>query len=232
MTENKTNNEVVVKEETQPEVTSKNYAVALFKELLDDFKTVNQEFDMDFVYLTKWLSIDGKGNLVEKSNDEVIHSYGDKIEVLIAKGEQKFSLWGEEDSPEDGELIVAENTREEAIEVFNSWIENNPHCAQRYNVDMIQSRYIAYVIPVESLKDDMPKIYALGLAPTAKMAYGEWAVNLFSGAYKSKGMPKRTAISDVVVEISTISKTNKDKKSYVSLVFKPVEMFDVAKYRN
>ena len=206
------------------------YVTALFKKMQDEFLAVNADLDMDFVYMTTWLSIDSKGNFVEKSGDDVIENYKDEIDVVIAKGEQKFSLWGHEDSPEDGQLIVAEDTREEAEEVFKEWLELNPQAAERYDVSHIQSRYIAYIVPVASLTDETPKIYTLGMAPTSKMAYGQWGFNLFKGSYKAKGIPKGSGINQVVTKITTVSKTNKQKQNYIALQFDAVELFKPEKY--
>jgi len=220
-------------EATSTEVATqetKAYVAALFQQMQEDFLAVNADMDMDFVYMTTWLSIDSKGNFVEKSGDEVIENYKDVIDVVIAKGEQKFSLWGHEDSPEDGQLIVAEDSRERAVEVFKEWLELNPQAAERYSEEDIQSRYIAYVVPVGSLKEDTPKIYTLGMAPTSKMSYGQWGFNLYKGAFKAKGIEKGTGINQVVTRITTVSKTNKQKQNYIALQFDAVEMFKPEKY--
>lgn len=223
----KEENAVIKKEETK----AMAYVSNLFVELQKEFLEANAGLDLDFVYMTAWLSIDGKGNFVEKNGDTIVKQYKDVIDVVIAKGEQKFSLWGKEKSPEDGELIVAEDTREAAEEMFMQWAENNPEAAKRYDVNDIQSRYIAYVVPVETLKDD-PKIYTMGFAPTSKMSYGQWAFKVFKGAFADKGIPKNTGINKIVTRIMTESRTNSQKQSYTSLSFEAVEMFNPEKHLN
>jgi len=198
----------------------------------EGFLKANEGLDLDFVYFTKWLSIDSKGNFVEKNGNEVVHSFGDSIDVLIARDEQKFSLWGEEDSDEDGELIVAENTREEAEKRFLLWLENNPTAKERYSINSIQSRYIAFVVPIKSLsKGQDVTLYTLGMAPTSKMAYGQWAYAIYSGnpTEIAKGIPAGTGVNRVVVRITTVAKVNKFKQNYLALEFATVEMFDPSK---
>ncbi len=65
-------------------------------------------------------------------------------------------LWGLEESPEAGQLIVAERTKEEAEIVLNQWLAENPQAQERYELDAIQLRYMASVVPVSTLR---PKLY-------------------------------------------------------------------------
>jgi len=210
--------------------TTQAYVSNLFEKIQTEFLEVNAGMDLDFVYMTTWLQIDAKGNFVEKNSDEVVKNYGDNLDVVIAKGEQKFSLWGKEKSPEDGQLIVAENTLEDAEAVFESWLELNPLAQERYSVSDIQSRYLAYIVPVESLTEEVPKIYTLGMAPTSKMAFGQWSFNVFKGSYTAKGIKKNTGINNIVTKLKTVSKVNKQKENYIAIQFEAVEMFKPEKF--
>lgn len=225
-------NSLIQKEETPIALNSENqsYVTKILENLHRSFVEANPDLDMDFVYMTKWLSIDSKGNFVEKSGDDIVKNFKDSIDGIIVKGEQKYSLWGKEGSAEDGSLIVAEDTLEKAQEMLSMWLERNPQAIERYNLDSIESRYIAYIIPCENLKDDLPKIYTLGLSPTSKITYGQWAYDVFGGAFKAKGIPKNTGVSQVVTRLSTVSKVNKQKQNYTGVQFEAIEMFRPEKF--
>jgi hypothetical protein len=210
----------------QEVVKASSYVPQLVLKLKQDFEKANEGMGLDFVRMSTWLTFNSKGQFVEKDNEDV--NYGDNVDVVIAQGEERFSLWGKEGTEEGGEMIVSAKTREEAETLFNDWIDANPSKGDSYSVTDIQSRYIAYVVPVISLSEDTPKIYIMGFSPTTKIAYGTWAFNVFNG--KFKGIPKNTPINTVVTKITTVSKTNKDKKNYIVLDFKAVELFSPDKY--
>ena len=88
------------------------YIAALLEGVMDEFKAVNEGLDMDFVYMGTWLVTNKKGNFVERDDDTV--NYGDHIDVIVGRGEKRWSLWGKENSPENGQLIVACQDKAEA----------------------------------------------------------------------------------------------------------------------
>lgn len=50
---------------------------------------------------------------MDKDDDSI--KYKDHIDVIIGKGEKRWSLWGLQNSPEDGQLIVACREKEDAV---------------------------------------------------------------------------------------------------------------------
>lgn len=225
-----TKREVAKPNESVPSKTEA-FVATLVNSKRAGFLAANAGLDLDFVYFTKWLSINSKGQFVEKVGEGTGQVFGDEIDVIIAKGEQKFSLWGKEDSPEDGELIVAENTREEAERRLEMWLEENPNAAERYSLNDIQSRYIAYVCPIKTLTKEDADLFTIGFSPTSKMAFGQWAFSIYNGnpAEIAKGIPAGTSVNRVVVRIKTEAKVNKQKQNYIVLAFESIELFDPSK---
>lgn len=121
---------------------------------------------------------------MDKDDDSI--KYKDHIDVIIGKGEKRWSLWGLQNSPEDGQLIVACREKEDAVQQLTAWLQENPEAAERYSVEDLELRYMASVVPVDALSeaDGIPKIYIMSFAPTATIAYGKYAMNVFRGAYK------------------------------------------------
>ncbi len=220
--------DVAVANSTAVAKTGQAFITAMFEKMRDDFLKANDGLGLDFVHLTSWLSINAKGQFVDKDNADL--NYGDCLDVVIASGEERYSLWGKDGTPEKGELIVSELTREKAYEVFDAWIESNPKAADTYSRDDIQSRYIAFVVPVASLATDAPKVYILGMAPTTKIAYGQWAYSIYCGKEAAAGIPKGTGVNRVITRLKTVDKQNKDKENYIAIEFKAVEMFDEKKH--
>ena len=195
----------------------------LFAKIKEEFLEVNAGMDLDFVYLGSWLVVNGKGQFVD-SDDESIN-YGDEIEVVVAQGNQKFMVWGKEKTPEANTVLVAEDTKEKAVEMLNSLLEARPEL-EGYDEDSIQSKYLAYIIPVESLKEEVPKVYLLSMPSTAKIKYGKYAFDrLFKGGYKAIGIPAKTAVSKVITKIVTKEQKNNDNQKYTTFEFDAVGMF-------
>lgn len=203
------------------EVATISFSPAKFAQVKEDFVKANSNLGLDFVYIGQWLVINKKGQFIERDAPEV--NYGDKMEVIIGAGEERFTLWGKENSAEQGTLLIAEKNEMEAHKKFDELVNSGAIDGTEYAYEDIQSRYVAQVIPVESMKDESPKIYILSFAPTSKFAFGKWAYNLFKGSFASQGFPKGTSVSQVVTELTTIEKTT-DKFSYIMLDFKAVKM--------
>lgn len=69
-----------------------NYISAILEETKQGFVEANNGLDMDFVRMGEWLTVNKKGNFVEKDDENVM--YGDNIDVVIGYGEQRWSVWG------------------------------------------------------------------------------------------------------------------------------------------
>jgi hypothetical protein len=206
-----------------------NYITMILEETKRGFVEANAGLDMDFVRMGDWLKINKKGNFVEAQDENV--SYGDKLDVVIGYGEQRWSLWGAENSPEDGQLIVAEKTLEAGQAALADWLEANPEAAERYGMDDVKLRYMAYVVPVQTLSpDDFPKIYLMSFSPTDSIEWGRFAYSVYQGKYKAAGIPARTGVNRIVVRLSTKEKQGKGNQSFIGLEFNAVGLFNPADY--
>lgn len=220
--ENKTESKEVAKVESNlPSTSNVPYAVQLLTKMKEEFIAANVGLGLDYVYIGQWLVINKKGQFVERDNVDV--NYGDRIEVVIGMGEERFTLWGKQHSKEQGNLIIAEKTREDAEARFMEIVHSLDETAN-YAPEDIQSRYLASVIPVETIEDEVPKIYLLSMPQTAKLAYGKWAFNLFNGKYAKEGLPRGTSVPSVVTAITTVEKDAGDF-SYITMEFDAVKKF-------
>lgn len=205
------------------------YITGLLNTIKEDFIAANEGLDMDFVYMGTWLVINKKGNFVEKDDDTI--SYGDKIDVVIGQGEKRWSLWGLEKSPEDGQLIVACKEKDEAVAQLEAWLDENPEARSRYTINDLELRYMAFVVPVSTLgADDFPKIYLMSFSPTVTITYGKYAMSVYQGKYKAQGVVPRTGINKVVTRLSTSEKQGKSNNSWIGIDFDAVGMFEPAEY--
>jgi hypothetical protein len=204
------------------------YITGLLQSIKDDFIKANEGLDMDFVYMGTWLVITKKGTFQEK-DDETI-KYGDSIDVVIGQGEKRWSLWGLENSPEAGMLIVASKEKDDAIELLSAWLLENPEAQSRYSIADIDLRYMAFVVPVSTLTpDDFPKIYLMSFSPTATISFGKYAMKLYQGGYKGIGVPARLGVNKVVTRIVTSEKKGKSN-SWIGIDFDAVGVFTPADY--
>lgn len=208
-----------------------NYITMVLNDLKQSFQEANDGLDMDFVRVGDWLVLDKKGRFIEKDDPNVC--YGDSIDVVIGQGEKRYSLWGLEGSPEEGMLIVAEKELADAEAALADWLAQNPQAAERYSLQDIELRYMAYVVPVETLgKDDFPKVYLMSFSPTATIEYGRWAMGIFQGKGKAAGIPARTGINKIVTRLSTEDKKSRSNasQSWLGLTFLAVGMFNPADF--
>lgn len=225
----------IVASQVNAVATTKSTGAAYITQILDgvmsDFMAVNEGLDMDFVYMGSWLVTDKKGNFVEKDDETV--KYGDHIDVVIGQGEKRWSLWGAQNSPEDGQLIVACKEKEEAEEMLKDWLEENPEANSRYSLSDLELRYMAFVVPVESIDPEgMPLIYLMSFAPTATIAFGKYAMKVFKGGFKQAGIKARTGVTSIVTRISTSEKKGKDPSiSWLGIDFEAMGMFNPADYQ-
>ncbi|MDZ5608605.1 hypothetical protein U2I54_16260 [Bacillus pseudomycoides] len=232
MTQETNQNEVVVQNNAVAKTNNgSNYITAILEETKQGFIEANNGLDMDFVRMGEWLTVNKKGNFVEKDDENI--TYGDSIDVVIGYGEQRWSVWGKQDSPEDGQLIVAEKTRDEAEVVFNQWLAENPQAEERYELDDIQLRYMASVVPVSTLSpDDFPRIYLMSFSPTDTIIFGRFAMSVYTGKYKALNVPSKLGINKIVTRLVTTerkSRTNANQQ-WIGIDFKPVGVFNPADY--
>lgn len=230
-TKEESKNEVAETKKNEVATTNKSYITAILEETKQGFLETNQGMDFDFVRMGDWLSVNKKGNFVEKEDEEV--SYGDTIDVVIGYGEQRWSLWGHDDTPEEGQLIVAEKNQEDAIAALGEYFNLNPEAAERYTYDDIRLRYMASVIPVESLKpDDFPQIYLVSFSPTDTIIFGKWAMRVYQGKYKKFGILARTAVSNIVTRLKTAERKSRSNaaQSWLGIDCEPVGIFKPEDY--
>lgn len=223
-------NEVAETKSQAPAVvaTGSSYITAILEETKRGFVEANAGLDLDFVRMGDWLTIDSKGNFVEKDDETV--KYGDSIDIVVGHGEQRYSLWGQEDSPEEGQLIVADPDRDQALAALGEWLAANPEAAERYDESDVKLRYMAYVVPVATLSaDDFPKIYLMSFSQTDSFGWGRYAMNCFQGKYKATGVPARTAANKVVTRLTTAER-KQDTRKWIGIDFTPVGIFDPADY--
>lgn len=208
------------------------YITTLLNNTFEEFQKANDGLDLDFVYMGSWLVVDKKGDFVDRDDDSV--KYKDHIDVIIGKGEKRWSLWGLQNSPEDGQLIVACREKVDAEQQLSAWLEENPEAAERYSLEDLELRYMASVVPVDALaeEDGIPKIYIMSFAPTATIAYGKYAMNVFRGAYKKLGIPARTGLTNVVTRLSTEEqKSRRDASvSWLAITFEAMGIFNPDDY--
>lgn len=231
--ENQNVNEIQEVKKNEVAVTNRSYIATILEETKRGFLEANAGMDFDFVHMGEWLTINSKGDFVEKDNEEV--NYGDTIDVVIGLGEKRYSLWGFDDTPEEGELIVAEREQKDAYDALEAYLEMNPEAAERYTYDDIKLRYMAMVVPVNSLKDgEFPQIYNVSLSPSDTIVFGRWAMSVYQGKGLAKqvGIPRGTGVNKIVTRLKTVERVNRNNKSqkWIGIDFEPVGMFDPADY--
>ncbi|XJZ25981.1 hypothetical protein ACF5W4_11265 [Bacillota bacterium Lsc_1132] len=206
-----------------------NYVALLMEESKREFLEVNAGMDLDYVRVGEWLKLNKKGNYVESSDETV--SYGDSVDVVVAQGEQRYMLWGADGSPEKGQIITAEKTREEAEEALGSFLAENPEAASRYNNEDIDLRYLAYLVPVKTLSpDETPLIYIFDLPKGDTIGWGKYAKAVFDGKFKTLGIPRKTAVNRIVTRFTSEERKTNDNQSYLGTKFEPVGLFNPSDY--
>lgn len=206
-----------------------NYVAALLEQSKQEFLEVNAGMDLDYVRVGDWLKLNKKGNYVEAADDTV--SYGDSIDVVVAQGEQRYMLWGADGSPEKGQIITAEKTREEAEAALGAYLAENPEAASRYNHEDIDLRYLAYIVPVSTLQpEESPLIYIFDFPKGDTIGWGKYAKAIFDGKFKQIGIPRKTGVNRIVTRFTSEERTNGNNESYLGTKFEPVGLFNPADY--
>jgi len=232
--ENKENKEAavaVVEKNLPAEVHKKGYITQILESTMTNFLAVNEGLELDYVRMGDWVKINRKGNFVLSSDETV--SFGDSIDVVIGKGEQRYMVWGADKSPEKGELIVAERNREDAEAALTAWLDQNPEAKERYNLDNVKLRYLAYIVFAEDINaEDVPPIYLISYAPGDSYGWGTFTRNVFNGHYKTthkipKGSGANTVITRLISEVRDVKGST---DSYVGIKFEPVGLFIPAEF--
>lgn len=215
--------------------TATTYITTLLANIMDDFIQANEGLDLDFVYMGSWLVINKKGQFYEKDDESV--NYGDHIDVIVGQGEKRWSLWGLQNSPEDGQLIVAERERADAEERLTAWLLEHPEAAERYSVNDLELRYMAFVVPVEAVAENLndpdvlPRVYLMSFSPTATISWGKYTMGVYQGKYKKIGIKARTGVASVVTRLSTKEMKGKDPSiSWLGIEFEAMGMFNPDEY--
>lgn len=210
---------------------SSNYVTQMLNNIKEDFLAVNADMDFDFVNIGTWLYIDKKGNFVEKdANDAVIENYGDHLDVVVGYGEQRWTLWGKKDTPEEGMLITAKRGREEAEEELLAFLQEHPEAQTRYDNKSLDLRYLAYIVPVVTLvPDGFPKIYLLSLPKTTTIQWGKYAQGIYLGKATKALVPPRSGVNRVVTRMTTSEKSS-GNESWIGIDFEAVGLFDPRDY--
>ncbi len=233
-----TTKEETTKEETTKEVTKvenqvaevkKTYITEMLESTKQKFTEVNAGLDLDFVRMGEFLKVNKKGNFVLRSDETA--SFGDTMDVVIAMGEQRHTLWGKKDSPEDGEIITMARTFEEAEQELQEFLELKPEAAERYSKNDIQLRYLAYIVPVNTIAaDDMPDVYLLSLPQGDTYGFAAHAKSVYRGN-KDKGVPKGTGVNAVVTRLTTEErKVKNNTDTYLGIKFEIIGKFNPADY--
>ena len=195
------------------------FVSSLITKAKQEFIAVNPGFDLDFVHYATWLMIDGKGNFYNKDTEE---SYGDSIDIVIGQGEDRYTVWGEQGSEFDGKLICAERTEELAMQRLD---EFNASEGSNFGRDDISERYLMSVVFVDAIAAGEAEPFVLSLAPTSRISFGKYAMSMFKGKFKDRGIKAGTPIAEVVHRLSTEEKKRDAKTRYTIVTFDAVEKF-------
>lgn len=216
-------------------VDASNYIAVAIQAKQQGFLEANAGMDLDYVRMGQYIKISKKGNFIEARDEQV--SYGDTIDVVIAQGEKRYTLWGLEDSPEDGQLIVSHRDEAEARKQLEDWLAYNPEATSRYSLSDIALRYTAFIVPVMANGQPMlgpeqsPTIYLMSFATGDTYGWGQYAMGIYDGKYKAMGVPSNTGVNRVVTRMKTAERKRKGSTdSYLGIDFECLGMFNPADY--
>ncbi|MEN6565891.1 MAG: hypothetical protein ABFC57_06285 [Veillonellales bacterium] len=220
----KTEDQPVVKVESKVAPVTQSYVSAILEATKQKFLAVNAGMDLDFVNMGESLKLNKKGIFVLRSDET--QTFGDTLDVVIAKGEIRYMLWGAEKTPEAGTLLVSEKTPEAGQEMLEKLFIEFPEYEERYNVADIKINYAACVVPINTITpDETPEVYILFFPQTGSYSFGHYAMGVFKGD-KSKGIPKNTGVNAVITRVGNKEDQGKDNKSYLAYTFESIGMFN------
>jgi hypothetical protein len=213
--------------------TGAAYITELLETLKRDFLAANAGMQLDFVNMGTWLHLNKKGNFEELDNTAVC--FGDTLDVVIGYGEQRWSICGEKDTEDDGRMIVARTTKEDAQRDLETFLLEYPEKSAIYNTDSIKLRYISYVVTIQHIKEaaangEFPKVYLLAFSPTDTFGFGKYARSVFDG-FKELGIPQRTGVNRVITRLTTVTKKGRrSSEEFNSIECQPMGLFNPADF--
>lgn len=178
-------------------VVPMNYAAKI-----EEFKAKNKEFDLDFVDLGTYLRINAKGQLEGKDNPEIKF---DKLEAVFVSGKSRYNLWGEDGTPDEGELFFSAETEEEAKNELEELTANDEVRAELYDWKKVSKRYIITFVAADG------NLYAIDMSQTSKYNFANYIKTLFN--------QYNLGMTDVVTEMST-EERKKDRNTWNVVTFK------------
>lgn len=178
-------------------VVPMNYAAKI-----EEFKAKNKEFDLDFVDLGTYLRINAKGQLEGKDNPEIKF---DKLEAVLVSGKSRYNLWGEDGTPDEGELLFSAETEEEAKNELEELTANDEVRAELYDWKKVSKRYIITFVAADG------NLYAIDMSQTSKYNFANYIKTLFN--------QYNLGMTDVVTEMST-EERKKDRNTWNVVTFK------------
>ena len=178
-------------------VVPMNYAAKI-----EEFKAKNKEFDLDFVDLGTYLRINAKGQLEGKDNPEIKF---DKLEAVLVSGKSRYNLWGEDGTPDEGELLFSAETEEEAKNELEELTANDEVRAELYDWKKVRKRYIITFVAADG------NLYAIDMSQTSKYNFANYIKTLFN--------QYNLGMTDVVTEMST-EERKKDRNTWNVVTFK------------
>ena len=165
------------------------------------FKEKNAQFDLDFVELGTFLKISKTGKLQSKDDDAITF---DAIKGVILEGKEQFTLWGKDDTPQDGELLIKENELEEAEAKFEELCAADDMFGALYSLSDIGPRYIITFVAEDG------NLYAINMSKSSKYELGKHSKFCFV----SLGV----GLAEVVTKIGIQEKTG-GKNSWLAFKF-------------
>ena len=169
---------------------------------IEEFKSKNKEFDLDFVDLGTYLRINAKGQLEGKDNPEIKF---DKLEAVLVSGKSRYNLWGEDGTPDEGELLFSAETEEEAKNELEELTANDEVRAALYDWKKVSKRYIITFVAADG------NLYAIDMSQTSKYNFANYIKTLFN--------QYNLGMTDVVTEMST-EERKKDRNTWNVVTFK------------
>lgn len=204
-------------------VPTASYIAALLEAEKQAFLTVNMGMELDYVRVGESLKMNKKGVFVLR-NDETTE-FGDALDVVVARGETRYMLWGKKGSPEDGQIVVAEKTIEKGREMLQEFIDATPGAEARYSPEDVKINYVASVVMTQDIGPDKePSVYLLFFPQTGAYSFGQYAQRVFKGD-KSKNIPRHTGVNQVITRISNKEEQGAGTDTYLAYTFESVAMF-------
>ncbi len=183
------NKEVAVKE---------NKAVGAVNPI-EAFKEANPGMEFDEVNLGVPLKINSKGQFCAKQDETVV--FNEFKEIIVLSGKPQFVLWGKDDTPDEGELLIDAENLIDARDAFAA------RCADAKMGEVFKATYkeddISHRYTIQFMAED-GNCYELNMSNTSRKAYKKYATQLFNGFL---GAPRQTGVAVCVTKMTTEAKS-------------------------